>query len=159
MQHKIHLALVLHNIRSAHNVGSVFRTADAVGVSKIYLAGYTPTPVDRFGRARKDIQKTALGSEKTMSWEHVPQVSILIKRLRKEDFYIICVEQSKQSVDYKIVRPKQKTALIFGNEVRGLSSVVLKKCDIIAEIPMKGKKESLNVAVAAGIVLFRILDV
>jgi len=159
MQHKTHSVLILHNIRSAYNVGSIFRTADAVGISKIYLTGYTPTPTDRFGRTRKDIQKTALSSEKTMPWEHVLQINTLIKRLRKEDFYIIGVEQSKQSVDYKTVHPKQKTALIFGNEVRGLSSAVLKKCDIVAEVPMKGEKESLNVAVATGVVLFRVLDV
>lgn len=165
--------VILHNIRSVYNVGSIFRTAEAAGISKIYLTGYTPTPVDRFDRARKDIQKTALGAEKTIPWEHVSRINSFVKRLREEQFYIIGVEQSKQSVDYKTVQSKQKTALMFGNEVRGLSSIVLKKCDVIVEIPMKGKvvrqahhprytgrgKESLNVAVAAGIVLFRILNI
>jgi len=159
MKNKGNFIVILHNIRSAYNVGSIFRTVEAASISKIYLTGYTPTPVDRFGRARKDIQKTALGAEKIVSWEHVPQINSLVKRLRQERFYIIGVEQSKQSVDYKTVQPKQKTALIFGNEVRGLSSTVLKKCDRIVEISMKGKKESLNVSVAVGVALFRILDI
>lgn len=154
MKNKGNFVVILHNIRSAYNVGSIFRTAEAAGASKVYLTGYTPTPIDKFGRARKDIQKTALGAEKIIPWEHISQINFLIKRLREEGLRVIGVEQSKQSVDYKSIQSKQKTALIFGNEVRGLSSAVLKKCDVVIEIPMIGKKESLNVSVAAGIVIF-----
>jgi len=157
MKNKGNFVVMLHNIRSAHNVGSIFRTAEAAGVSKIYLTGFTPMPRDRFGRMRQDIKKTALGAEKMVSWEYVSRIDTLFKRLRKEDFYIVGVEQSKQSIDYKAVRSKQKTALVFGNEVRGLSSAILNRCDIVAEIPMKGKKESLNVSVTVGIILFHIL--
>jgi len=156
MKNKDNFTVALHNIRSAYNVGSIFRTAEAAGVSKIYLIGHTPTPTDRFGRARKDIQKTALGAEKTVPWKHVSRFGTFINHLRREKFYIIGVEQSEQSVDYKSVHPKQKTALVFGNEVRGLPPSILKQCDIVAEIPMKGKKESLNVSVAVGIVLFHV---
>ena len=157
MKNKGNFVVILHNIRSAYNVGSILRTAEAAGVLKVYLTGYTPTPIDKFGRARKDVQKTALGAEKIIPWEYISHINSLVKRLRKEQFYIIGVEQSKQSVDYKTVQSKQKTAFIFGNEVRGLSSVVLKKCDVVVEIPMKGKKESLNVSVAAGIMIFSAL--
>lgn len=146
--------LVLHNIRSTHNVGSIFRTAEAAGISKIYLTGYTPAPTDRFGRIQKEIKKTALGAEEIVPWEHASRTSDVLKKLKKEDFYIVGVEQSKQSVDYKTIRPKQKTAFIFGNEVNGLSPQILKQCDVIAEILMRGMKESLNVSVAAGIILF-----
>ncbi len=148
---------ILYDIRSTHNVGSIFRTADAAGVSKIYLTGYTPTPTDRFGRVQKDIAKTALGAEKSVPWEQVKSPSALITRLKKEGFHIVGVEQAKNAIDYRRVRLKANTAVVFGNEVTGIPSALLKKCDVLAEIPMRGKKESLNVSVAAGIALFRLL--
>ncbi|TSD03156.1 MAG: tRNA/rRNA methyltransferase SpoU [Parcubacteria group bacterium Athens0714_16] len=151
--------LILHDIRSNHNVGSIFRTADAVGVSKIFLTGYTPAPVDRFGRDVNEISKTALGAEKNIEWKKVKSISTLIKKLKKDDFLIIGVEQSKKSVDYKKIKTNSSTVFIFGNEVKGISKSILDKCDVITEIPMKGKKESLNVSVSAGVVLFRILGV
>jgi tRNA G18 (ribose-2'-O)-methylase SpoU len=151
--------LVLPDIRSALNVGSIFRTADACGVSQIYLVGYTPAPVDQFGRANKEIAKTALGAERTLSWEKVKSASSLLTKLKKEGFYLVAIEQAKNSVDYKKVKITNKTAFIFGNEVTGLPKSILNKCDIIAEIPMRGEKESLNVAVSAGVALFRILDI
>jgi len=150
--------VILHNIRSVYNVGAVFRTADAVGVSRIYLTGYTPAPLDRFGRDRKDIAKSALGAEKSVEWKHIKSISTTIKKLKKDGFEIVAVEQDKNSVDYKIFRPKQKVTFIFGNEVRGLSKQLLGRCDKIIEIPMRGEKESLNVSVSAGAVLFRVLD-
>jgi len=152
-------SLILHNIRSTHNVGSIFRTADAAGVSKIYLTGYTPTPLDKFKRPRKDIAKVALGAEKTISWEHVPNIKILIKKLKREKMQIVALEQAENSIDYKTVKPKNSLAFILGNEVGGIEKSVLKECDEILEIPMRGKKESLNVSVAAGIVLFRVLNI
>lgn len=151
--------VVLHNIRSVYNAGAIFRTADAAGISKIYLTGYTSTPLDRFGRERKDFAKSALGAQKSVPWEYVKSSSVLIKILKKDDFEVVAVEQSKDSIDYKRFKPKQKTVFLFGNEVRGISSQFLKKCDKIIEIPMRGKKESLNVSVSAGIVLFRVLGV
>jgi tRNA G18 (ribose-2'-O)-methylase SpoU len=146
-------------------VGSIFRTADAVGANKIYLAGYTPAPVDKFGRINKEIAKTALGAEKNVAWEKVEDSSKLVTQLKKEGFYLIAIEQAKNSVDYKKVtclrrqEAKNKIAFIFGNEVDGLPKNILKRCDVVAEIPMRGEKESLNVAVSAGVALFRILDI
>jgi len=154
--------IILHNIRSAQNVGSIFRTADACGISKIFLSGYTPKPIDRLGREVKAISKTALGAEKTITWGFHPQVNLIINKLKKEGVKIIAVEQDKKSVDYRKIKLPMKgkgVAFIFGNEVRGISKQLLKQCDQIAEIPMLGKKESLNVSVTAGIVLFRILEI
>lgn len=153
------VVIILPDIRSALNVGSIFRTADACGVDKIYLTGYTPAPVDKFGRINKEIGKTALGAEKNIAWEKVEDISKLLIKLKKEGFYLIAIEQSENSVDYKKIQAKSKTAFIFGNEVEGLPKTILKKCDVIAEIPMVGEKESLNVAVSAGVALFRILGV
>jgi tRNA G18 (ribose-2'-O)-methylase SpoU len=148
------IAVVLPNIRSAHNVGSIFRTADGAGVSRIYLAGYTPRPVDRFGRIDKTLSKTALGAEKTVAWERHREPSKLLRTLKAEGWHIVGVEQDKRSRDYRSSRAKGKTAFVFGNEVRGLSRTLRSLCDELIEIPMHGTKESLNVSVAAGIVLF-----
>lgn len=150
--------LILHNIRSVYNVGAIFRTADAVGITKIYLTGYTPTPLDRFGRERKDVAKAALGAQKTIPWEYKKQAGLLLNKLNKEDFQIIALEQSEKSVDYKKIKTQAKTVFLLGNEVRGISKQLLEKCDVVAEIPMKGEKESLNVSVATGVLLFRVLD-
>lgn len=149
-------ALLLHNIRSSHNVGSIFRTADAAEVTHIFLTGYTPAPVDRFKRANTEIAKTALGAEKFVPWEHAPHPASILKRLRNEGWMIVGVEQDARSVDYRDLKTKENTIFIFGNEVRGLSKPLRDACDALVEIPMKGKKESLNVAVTAGIVLFGI---
>jgi tRNA G18 (ribose-2'-O)-methylase SpoU len=151
-------ALLLHNVRSAHNVGSIFRTADAAGASRVYLSGYTPTPKDRFGRAQKEIAKTALGAEQSTAWEHSKSTGPLITRLKKEGWRIVGVEQDKRSRDYRSFSARGRTLFVFGNEVRGLPEGIRKKCDVLIEIPMHGKKESLNVAVAAGIILFSSLN-
>ena len=153
--------LILHNIRSAENVGAIFRTADCAGVVKIYLVGYTPTPIDRFGRERKDIAKSALGAEKTIKWEQVSEheLSNMVGKLKSENCEVVALEQAKNSVDYKKHKSEKDFALIVGNEVDGLSDGVLKLCNKIIEIPMKGQKESLNVSVATGVALFRILGI
>lgn len=151
------VSLILHDIRSTHNVGSIFRTADAVGILKIYLTGYTPAPLDRFGRPRKDIAKVALGAEKSVSWEHFPKIKTLLKKLKEEKVQIVALEQAENSIDYKTFKTKNSLALILGNEVGGIEKSILKLCDKVIEIPMSGKKESLNVSVSAGIALFRIL--
>ena len=152
------LFLILDNIRSTHNVGSIFRTADAALVSKIFLVGVTPDPVDRFGRERKDISKVALGAEKIIPWEHAENLNILIKKLKKSGIKIVALEQAENSVDYKKFKPIFPMALILGEEVSGITKETLKLCDSIIEIPTKGQKESLNVSVSAGIAMFRILD-
>ena len=148
------IAVLLHNVRSAHNVGSIFRTADAAGVSRAYLSGYTPTPRDRFGRPQKEIAKTALGAENILQWEYHASPTRLISRLKKEGWDVVGVEQDARARNYRAFKTKTPTVFVFGNEVRGLSSGLRKACDSLIEIPMNGVKESLNVSVAAGIVLF-----
>ena len=148
------VAILLHNIRSAHNVGSIFRTADAAGVTEIYLSGYTPRPLDRFGRAQKEIAKTARGAEKTIYWEYAKTPEAFLKRLRTRKYKFVGVEQDTRSRDYRSFKRGPRTLFIFGNEVRGISPTLRRACDILIEIPMLGRKESLNVAVTAGIILF-----
>ena len=150
--------LILNDIRSVQNVGAIFRTADAVGIDKIYLTGYTPTPLDRFGRKRGDLAKSALGAEEFVAWEYKKTISPLLLKLKREKFQIIAIEQDKNSIDYKKVKLGSKNAFILGTEVTGIPKNILKKCDIIAEIPMRGKKESLNVSVAFGVAIFGMLD-
>lgn len=144
--------LILHNIRSAYNVGSIFRTADGAGVKKIYICGYSPTPDD------KKVAKTALGVEKSMPWEYRKQAWRLLEKLKADGVQIVALEQTKKSVDYRKFNPRFPLALVVGNEVKGLSKRILEYADKIIEIPMFGKKESLNVAVATGIVLFKLLE-
>ena len=168
--YKCKMLVILHNIRSLHNVGSIFRTADAAGVEKIYLCGYTPAPVDEMGRPRQPLAKVSLGAEKTIAWEKVnphtrrgvgvKSTTTIIKKLKKEGYKILAVEQDKKSVPYNQVKikPREKVALVMGAEIEGVPKPILKNCDNILEIPMRGKKESLNVAVAFGIIIFRIVD-
>lgn len=153
--------LILNDIRSVENVGAMFRTADAVGINKIYLTGYTPTPLDRFGRKRGDLAKSALGAEEYVAWEYKKTIIPLITKLKKDGFKIIAIEQDEKSIDYKTLRlgSGQRSAFIVGTEVTGIPKNVLEKCDVIIEIPMRGKKESLNVSVALGVALFRILNI
>ncbi len=153
------LVLILPDIRSAINVGAIFRTCDAMGIDKIYLVGTTPSPSDRFGRIQKDIAKSALGAETWVPWEYKKTLLPLIKELKKNSFQIIAIEQDERAVDYKKVKVKSKVAFIVGLEVGGLDVKILKECDVIAEIPMKGKKESLNVSVATGVALSRMLGI
>ncbi len=149
---------VLVDIRSRENVGSIFRTSDAVGIEKLYLVGITPAPVDRFGRKDQKLGKAALGAEESVGWEHVATIEELYHRLRGSRW--IAVEQDKKSTPYFKFNPTKKdrehSALVMGNEVEGLPLSVLKRMDQILEIPMRGKKESLNVAVAFGIVAFHL---
>ncbi len=151
------VAILLPNIRSAHNVGSIFRTADAAGVAHVFLAGYTPRPLDRFGRPDAAIAKTALGAEHTMPWSYARESGALVRALKKDGWEIIGVEQDERAHDYRSLRQSQKRRVfVFGNEVRGLSPQLRALCDRLIEIPMRGTKESLNVSVAAGIVLFSV---
>lgn len=162
MKTKVHI--LLPDIRSAYNVGSVFRSADCFGIDKIYLSGTTPTPVDRFGRsasgAQKEISKTALGAEKYISWEYVSDIVKFFKKIKKENFTVVCIEQDKKSIDlenFLKIKQQQKIEnilIVFGNEVEGVDKNILKKGDYIVEVSMKGKKESLNVSVCAGLIMY-----
>lgn len=146
--------VILHNIRSAHNVGSIFRTADGAGVAKVFLTGYTPTPLDRFGRVVAEISKTSLGAAETMAWEHCADIYVLMARLRNSDVDIVAVEQTPDAIAYTSRHFDTDTAFIFGNEVDGVPFEVCEAADSVVHIPMHGRKESLNVSVAAGIILF-----
>jgi len=158
MKRETEIAILLHNIRSAHNVGSIFRTADAAGVRKLYLSGYTPTPIDRYGRPSKEIGKTALGGELSVAWEYRKSPATIISKLKKDGWGIVGVEQDVRAVDYRSYRASGPLLFIMGNEVRGISRGLRRHCDVLLEIPMRGTKESLNVSVATGIILFSMVQ-
>ncbi len=145
---KLPIIIVLDNIRSLNNIGSFFRTADAFAVESIYLCGITACPPHR------DIHKTALGATDSVSWEYFENVEDAIHRLRMKQYEIVSVEQTNKSELLQNYEPKQKTALVFGNEVEGISDVVISVCDKAIEIPQIGTKHSLNVSVCGGIVLW-----
>lgn len=133
----------------------MFRTADAAGVERIILSGYTPTPKDRFNQPRKDFAKVSLGAEHSVPWVYVKTLNTTLSRLKKMGYTLAALEQAKNSVNiFDAHLGTKPLALIVGNEVRGVSPALLKKADVILEIPMRGKKESLNVSVATGIALF-----
>ncbi len=148
--------LILHDIRSNQNVGSLFRTADAVGISKIFLTGYTPAPLDKYERPVKEIAKTALGAEKIIPWVKT-SIEECFGELRNESVQTIAIEQGEHSISYREVKVESTVAFILGNEVTGIPEEILNLCDVVAEIPMAGEKESLNVSVAGGIALFQML--
>jgi len=152
------IRVLLHNIRSAHNVGAMFRTAEAIGVAQVYISGYTPCPLDRFKRPVKEITKTALGAELTIPWKYFKDPKEIVVSLQKENFTVVGLEQDTSSVDYKAYEPHAKTLFLVGSEVEGLSQELRALCDALVEIPMYGKKESLNVGVAFGVALFRLFD-
>jgi len=135
----------------------MFRSADGAGVSKIFLSGYTPRPVDRFGREQKDIAKTALGAEKSVSWEYYSSPAAVIEKMKKEGWQIVGIEQDARSVDYRRAKLAEKVLFVPGNEVRGLSPELRARCDMLIELPMRGCKESLNVAIATSIALYSFL--
>ena len=144
--------VVLENIRSLHNVGSIFRTADGAGFDKVFLTGYTGTPPDR------RIEKVSLGAEEFLEWEKNENPKNCIKQLKDEGYIILALEQTSTSQDIFEFKSNKvdKIALILGNEVDGISSELLKLSDITLEIPMKGQKGSLNVSIAAGISMYQL---
>ncbi len=155
------ICLIALDIRSSENVGSFFRTADACGVNQIYLVGITPAPIDKFNRPDSKIAKTALGAEKSVPYLYEKTINTTLKKLKKDDYIIIALEQAPNSVDYRKIISllgslATKLALIVGNEVTGIPKNVLSKVDHIIEIPMRGIKESLNVSVATGIALYEL---
>lgn len=146
------LVVVLHNVRSAHNVGSIFRTADTFGCTKVYLCGITPAPLDRFGRENTRLTKVSLGAEHAVAWEQQETAHACIVLLKAKGYQVYALEQDPRAVPYREVKaPTSSTALIVGDEVHGISQDILNLVDGIMEIPHHGIKESLNVGVAFGI--------
>jgi tRNA G18 (ribose-2'-O)-methylase SpoU len=147
---KTPIIIILDDIRSLHNIGSVFRTADAFLIEKIYLCGITATPPN------KEIHKTALGATETVTWEHHENVLEVIENLKREDMSVFAIEQVEKSIflnNFK-VETNKKYALVFGNEVFGVNQEAIKLCDGTIEIPQLGTKHSLNISVSTGIVIW-----
>ncbi len=158
------IQLLLPNIRSAQNVGTIFRTAEAFAVDEILLSGYTPQPVDRFGRDRADIAKAALGAEKMIAWRAIEEVERFLEEAKENPVYIVGLEQEEDSVSLaetgeikEMIRERKNILLVVGNEVDGIDQEIRSYIDTFIEIPMLGKKESLNVAVATGMMLWELL--
>ena len=149
---KLPVVIVLDGIRSMHNVGAVFRTADAFCVEKILLCGITPQPPHR------EIQKTALGATESVDWAHFPETIDCIKRLKEDGYVVYCVEQAEQSLPLEqlVLNKGDKIALIFGNEVKGVAQNVIDCSDGVLEIPQEGTKHSLNISVSTGIVTWEV---
>ena len=142
---------VLENVRSAYNVGSVFRTADAFLIEAVYLTGYTAKP------PHKEIKKTALGAEDTVTWKHFSSAVEAIQDLRENGYQVLAVEQVENSISLEKFKPNGKVAVIFGNEVSGVEQSTIALCDGTIEIPQLGMKHSLNIATAAGVVLWEMI--
>ena len=151
---KFPYVVVLENIRSLNNVGSLFRTADAFRAEKLYLGGYTPAPPHR------EITKSAIGAELSVDWEKVPDVSELVGQLKRQGYQVAAIEQAHGSVPLQRFAPAkgEKYAFVFGNEVAGVSEEVMALADVCVEIPQFGTKHSFNVAVSAGIVLWKFIE-
>jgi 23S rRNA (guanosine2251-2'-O)-methyltransferase len=149
-QEKLPVVVVLDNVRSMHNVGSVFRTGDGFSIEKLYLCGITAQPPHR------EIEKTALGATQSVDWVHFPDTLAAIARLKEEGYKIIAIEQASGSLMLNTYKPQadQKYALIFGNEVNGVSDEAMKAIDECIEIPQFGTKHSFNIVISAGIVLW-----
>ncbi|MBS9768869.1 MAG: RNA methyltransferase [Flavobacteriaceae bacterium] len=147
---KLPIIVILDNIRSLNNIGSVFRTCDALRVAKIYLCGITATPPHR------DIHKTALGAEDAVPWEYVENTEDAVQKLKAEDFKIYAIEQTENSkmLHQFYFKSKEKKAIVFGNEVKGVQQKIVDACEDCIEIPQEGTKHSLNISVSAGMVLW-----
>lgn len=145
----------LHDIRSMHNVGSVFRTCDAFGIGSLILSGFTPTP------PRPEISKAALGADEFVPWLHFDTKESVLEKLTKENYALCAIEQTKASrsiLQLRYLNPAQKVCFLFGNEVQGIEDALLAQCNHFFEIPQFGQKHSLNVSVSAGVVLFQYLS-
>ena len=160
------IIVIAHNLRSSHNVGSLLRTAEGLGIQKIYLTGYTPYPKAK-GDARlphlatkidAQIHKTALGSEKYLDWQHSDDITAVINELRGDKYQIVALEQARDSIALAGFKAPPKLALIIGREVEGIEPEVLELADTIVEIPMRGQKESFNVVQAAAMVLYQLTN-
>ncbi len=160
------IILILHDIRSTHNVGSLLRTAEGLGIAHVYFTGYTPYPLSEDDQRlphiakRLDFQihKTALGAEHSIPWSHVENIQHLMRDLRNDGYQLIAIEQDKSAVALSKYNPSQKCAILLGREVEGIDELLLKECDDIVEIPMYGSKESFNVVQAAAIVMYTLRE-
>ena len=156
------VVVIAHNIRSAHNVGSLLRTADGLGVRMVYITGYSPYPIAQHDArlphvaqaTTAKIRKTALGAELTQAWQYQENVDVVLNTLRNEGYLIAGLEQSDGSVLLPSFDPPDKVAIVLGSEVSGLETSLLEQCETVLEIPMKGQKESFNVVQAAAITLY-----
>jgi len=156
------IVLIVHNVRSTHNVGSLLRTAEGLGIEKVFLTGYTPYPKlehdDRLPhiaeKLDKQIHKTALDAEQLVSWEHAADIEPVLETLRAQKYKIAAIEQAKDALPMPEWRPSTKVALIVGREVEGIEPEVLELADTLVEIPMFGRKESFNVVQAAAMALY-----
>ncbi len=150
MKARLPMAVLCEDIRSLHNVGSIFRTCDGAGVGRLYLCGHTGHP------PRNEIEKTALGSVASVPWEYVPNQFEAVRSLRSRGYRIIALERTEGSVPYDRAEYTFPACLVLGNEVRGITPEMLALCDMAVEIPMRGAKGSLNVAVAFGIAAYHL---
>ncbi|HSX06908.1 MAG TPA: TrmH family RNA methyltransferase [Candidatus Saccharimonadia bacterium] len=158
------IVVIAHDIRSTHNVGSLLRTCEGLGVNKVYLTGYTPYPALSANDPRlphiaqkltAQISKTALGAENMVPWEHLGAITDCIERLHADGYIVVALEQATDSIKLPDYRPSAKVALLLGREVEGIEPAVLRLCDIHLEIPMFGQKESFNVVQAAAMALYQ----
>ncbi len=151
---KVPISVVLDNVRSCNNIGSVFRTSDALLIEKIYLCGITATPPN------KEIHKTALDAEKSVAWQYFAETTEAVAHLKQEGYLVYAVEQVENSIMLPDFKPEkgQKLALVFGNEVKGVQQEVVSQCNGSIEIPQFGTKHSFNISVSAGIVLWDIFN-
>jgi tRNA G18 (ribose-2'-O)-methylase SpoU len=150
------VVLLLDNIRSLYNTGSIFRTADACGVERLVLCGITPRP-DQGGRQRRAIAKTALGAEASVRWEYEPETATALQRLKAEGYRLVAVEPAPDAVNLFEWTPPWPVCLVFGHERAGIAAELAGQVDAVVRIPMFGKKGSLNVATAAGVVLYELV--
>jgi 23S rRNA (guanosine2251-2'-O)-methyltransferase len=156
------VVLIAHNLRSCHNVGSLLRTAEGLGVDSVYLTGYTPYPLTTHdtrmphiaNKLAKQINKTALGAEEMVRWQYVESIDEQIAKLKEQGYTIAAVEQATDSISLPVFTPPNKIALLMGREVEGVEPEVLAQCNVALEIPMFGRKESYNVVQAAAMAMY-----
>jgi len=156
------IILIAHDIRSTHNVGSLLRTADGLGIEKVYFTGYTPYPSSNSDRRlphiaqklHKQIAKTALGAEQSVTWEHRQDIVALLEELKAQHYTLLALEQAPAAVTLPAYEPTEKIAIVLGREVEGVDKAILELVDTIVEIPMFGSKESFNVVQAAAMVMY-----
>lgn len=161
----VQISVVAHNIRSTHNIGSIFRTCDGFGVEHLYLSGYSPYPITKDDtrlphiaqKATAEIAKVSLGAENTVPFTHIDHVQNTIEAFRAHGYTVVGLEQDENSTEIQNFQPPNKILLILGEEVEGIAPDILKLCDSMVEIPMRGQKESFNVSVATGIALYGLL--
>jgi 23S rRNA (guanosine2251-2'-O)-methyltransferase len=158
------IILIIHNVRSAHNAGSLLRTADGLGVEKVIISGYSPYPKHESdvrlphlaAKTHRQIQKTALGAETSINWEQITEIDAYLSRLKSRGFVIAALEQTAAAIPLNQYVPAEKIALLVGNEVGGLEPKLLNKADVHLQIPMLGAKESFNVSVAGAMALYHL---